>query len=128
MFNASVELWSPRSGLLAVIGLALFAVPHGVVAQGSEPLRRIAFPSGDDTCSANHGFSALLDGLRSLEYRPGENVAIDCRSAEGRYDRLDALAAELLRLRPAVLVAAAAPVSLAAKRATRTTPIVSVFG
>jgi putative ABC transport system substrate-binding protein len=122
-----VEPWSPRIGLLAVIGFALFAAPHGVDAQGSESLRRIAFLSGDDTCFANRGFSAFLDGLRSLEYRPGENVAIDCRSAEGRYDQLDTLAADLLRLHPAVLVAAAAPASLAAKRTTRTTPIVSVY-
>jgi hypothetical protein len=52
-----VELWSRRIGLLAVIGFALFAVPHGINAQGSQPLRRIAFLSGDDTCSANRGFS-----------------------------------------------------------------------
>jgi putative ABC transport system substrate-binding protein len=126
-FNANVELWSRRVGLLAVLGVALLAVPYRVEAQGSESLRRIAFLSGEDTCLANRGLSALLDGLRSLGYRPGENVLIDCRSAEGRYDQLDTLAAELVRLRPAVFVASAAPASLAAKRATKSIPIVSVY-
>ena len=110
-----------------MIGFVLLAAPHGVEAQSSESVRRIAFLSGDDTCSANRAFSALLDGLRSLGYRPGENVTIDCRSAEGRYDQLDALAADLVRLRPSVLVAAAAPASLASKRATKAIPIVSVY-
>ena len=126
-FNANVELRSPRLGLLALLGFALVAGPHDVVGQGSESLRRIAFLSGEDVCAANRGLSGLVDGLRSLGYRPGENVVIDCRSAEGRYDQLDALAAELVRLRPAVFVASAAPASLAAKRATRSIPIVSVY-
>jgi hypothetical protein len=56
-FNANLELWSPRIGPPAVSGFALFAGLHGVGAQSSESLWRIAFLSGDDTCSANRGFS-----------------------------------------------------------------------
>jgi putative ABC transport system substrate-binding protein len=111
--------------LLALIGLALFSVLRVVEAQG--PLRRIALLSGDATCAANDGLRALLEELRSLGYRDGDNVTIDCRSAEGRYDRLDALAAELVQLNPAVFVAAAAPASLAAKRATASIPIISLY-
>ena len=69
----------------------------------------------------------MLDGLRSLGYRDGENVTLDCRCAEGHYERLDAFAAELVKRDPAVLVASAAPASLAAKRASSTIPIVSVY-
>ncbi len=118
---------SVRSFLLAVIALALLAVPRAVEAEGPASLRRIAFLFGDATCASNRGFLALLEGLRSLGYREGENVTIDCRSAEGRYERLDVLAAELVQLNPAVFVAAAAPASLAAKRTTASIPIISVY-
>jgi putative ABC transport system substrate-binding protein len=73
------------------------------------------------------GFRAFLEGLHSLGYRDGQNVAIECRSAEGKYERLDVLAAELVQRNPAVLVASSAPASLAAKRATSTIPIISVY-
>jgi len=113
--------------LLALISLASLAGPEAAEAQGQSSPRRVALLSSDATCATNEGFGALLEGLRSLGYRIGENLAIDCRSGEGNYERLDALAAELLELRPAVLVAAAGPASLAAKRATATLPIVSVY-
>jgi ABC-type uncharacterized transport system substrate-binding protein len=117
---------SVHVGLLAV-GLAVLGVPHAVEAEGPASLRRIAFLSGDTPCASNRGFRALAEGLRSFGYREGENIAIDCRSAQGRYEQLDALAAELVRLNPAVLVAAAAPASIAAKRATNSVPIISVY-
>lgn len=123
-----------RVVLLAVMGLALLAVPYAVEAQGPTSLRRIAFLSSDGqlspTCAYSRphvGFRAFVEGLHSLGYREGENVAIDCRSADGNYERLDALAAELVQLKPAVLVTAAAPASLAAKRATLSIPIISVY-
>jgi putative ABC transport system substrate-binding protein len=113
-------------GLLAV-GMALLGFPSAAEAQSSAKLPRVAFLSGDETCATNRGFSALLEGLRAFGYRAGENLVIDCRCAEGKYEELDALAAELVRLGPAVLVAAASPASLAAQRSTRTVPIVSVY-
>ena len=116
-----------RAFLLAVIGVTLVGVPRAADAQGQASSRRIAFLSSDATCAENRGFRALREGLRSLGYREGENVAVECRSAEGNYERLGALAAELVRRDPAVLVAAATPASLAAKRATSSIPIVSVY-
>ena len=117
-----------------VSGLALLAVAHVAGAQAPTSLPRIAFLSGEgqlsSTCtSARHhvGYRAFIEGLRSLGYKKGENVAIDCRSAEGEYEQLDILAAELVKLNPAVLVAAATPAWLAAKRATSEIPIVSVY-
>ena len=95
-------------------------------AQSAGALRRIAFLASDEPCSANIGFQAFVEGLRSLGYREGASLVIECRSAEGQYERLDVLAAELSRQKPAVLVAAAAPASLAAKRATTSIPVVSV--
>ena len=104
--------------------------PLAAEAQSQVSLRRIAFLGGDTPCTSNRpnvGWRAFLDGLHSLGYRDGQNAVIECRSAEGKYERLDALAAELVQLKPAVLVAGAAPASLAAKRATSTIPIISVY-
>jgi putative ABC transport system substrate-binding protein len=72
-------------------------------------------------------FSAFLEGLHSLGYKEGQNVALVCRSAEGKYERLDALAAELVQLKPEVIIAGGTPGSLAAKRATSAIPILSVY-
>ena len=122
--------------LLAVISLALVTVPRPARGQSQAPLRLIAYLANEIQLSrkctsaqagAAVGERAFLEGLHSLGYRDGENVAIECRSAEGKYERLDALAAELVQLKPAVLVASSAPASLAAKRATSTIPIVSVY-
>jgi putative tryptophan/tyrosine transport system substrate-binding protein len=70
---------------------------------------------------------ALRQGLKDSGYVEGENVAIEYRSAEGQFDRLSALAAELVRRRVAVIVAAAGSV-FAAKAATTTIPIVFTVG
>lgn len=114
--------------LLAVVSFGLLAVPRVSQGQSPAPLRRIAVLVSEAPCTWNQpALGALLEGLQSLGYRDGENVAIECRSAEGKYERLDAVAAELVRLNPAVLVAGGAPASLAAKRATSSVPIVSVY-
>jgi putative ABC transport system substrate-binding protein len=121
--NAGVAYRSAVIGLLAIAVL----LPLAADAQRSGLPPRIAFLSSDAACAATAGYPAFLEGLRSLGYREGENVSLECRSAEGKYERLDGLAAELIKREPAVLVAAAAPASLASKRATRTIPIVSVY-
>jgi len=62
--------------------------------------------------------------LRELNYVEGQNVAIEYRWAEGRYDRFPALVAEAVQLKVDVIVAAGTPAVLAAKEGTRTIPIV----
>jgi putative ABC transport system substrate-binding protein len=114
--------------VLAVTSLGLCATARAAEAQSQAPPRRIAVLINDTPCTWNQPtLGALLEGLQSFGYRDGENIAIECRSAQGQYERLDALASELVRLAPAVLVAGAAPASLAAKRATSSIPIVSVY-
>jgi putative ABC transport system substrate-binding protein len=132
--NVDPSMTTVRVVLLAVVSLCLLAVPHAAQgqSQAQAPPRLIAYLAGDiplsRNCTSNEpGVREFLEELRSLGYRDGENVAIECRSAEGKYERLDALAAELVQLKPAVLVASAAPASLAAKRATASIPIVSVY-
>jgi putative ABC transport system substrate-binding protein len=67
---------------------------------------------------------AFREGLASLGYVEGQNLTIDLREADGHYERLPGLAADLVKLQPAVLVAAQLPASLALKAATTTIPIV----
>src|SRR5213593_1298008 len=67
---------------------------------------------------------AFRQGLHELGYVEGQNIAIEHRAAEWKYERLPGLAAELVRLNVDVIVAASPPATEAAKQATRTIPIV----
>src|SRR4029453_637951 len=67
---------------------------------------------------------ALRAGLRDLGYVQGKNIAIELRWAEGNYDRLPTLVADLVRLKVDVIVTHGTPGALAAKQATTTIPIV----
>jgi putative tryptophan/tyrosine transport system substrate-binding protein len=70
---------------------------------------------------------AFRQGLRELGYVEGKNIVIDWRSAEGKQDRLPALAAELVRLKVDIIITGGPPSTRAAKEATVTIPIVMGF-
>src|SRR5262249_47177959 len=71
-----------------------------------------------------HYVAAFRQGLKEAGYVEGENVAIDYRWAEGRYEQLPALAAELIRLNPTGIAATSPPSTVVAKAATTTIPVV----
>ena len=91
-------------------------------AQQAAKIPRIGFLG--TKLSPNH--EAFLQGLRELGYVDGRTVVIEYREAEGTFERLRSLAAELAALKVDVIVAGNTPYALAAKQATRTIPIVFV--
>jgi putative ABC transport system substrate-binding protein len=105
---------------------ALLAAPCIAVAQPASTGKRIGFLSATTRVQAAPLVEGFRQGLREQGYVEGSNIAIEYRFAEGKFDRLPGLAAELVRLRVDVLVAVVTQASLAAKSATSTIPIVMV--
>jgi len=108
-------------GLAVVLGLTL--APLAAEAQQAPKVARIGYLAGN-LAATPHRPEAFRQALRDLGYVEGRNVVIEYRDAEGKSERLPALAAELVALKVDVIVAAGTPAALAAKQATRTVPIV----
>ena len=114
----------PRRAFIAVIAGGLLAAPLVAEAQPAGKVPRIGFLQLNPGANP-HLRDAFLQGLRDLGYVEGRNVVIEYRSAEGKLERLPALAAELVALKVDVIVTGGGtPTALAAKEATRTLPIV----
>jgi putative ABC transport system substrate-binding protein len=84
----------------------------------------VGFLGGVTASGWAHYVAAFQKGLAETGYVDGRNVAIEYRWAEGQYDRLPGLAADLVKRHVAVLVAATTPAAVAAKAATATIPVV----
>jgi len=112
-----------RRTFLAGTGVALLAAPFAAEAQQAAKIARIGYLSHNRAANP-HTHEAFRQGLRDLGYVEGRNVVIEYRDAEGKFERLSALAAELVALKVDVIVAPATAGALAATQATRTLPIV----
>ena len=96
-------------------------------AQQPKKVPRIGFLSGVSPSAISARIEAFRQGLRELGYVEGKNIVIEWRYAEGKLDRLPALAAELVRLKVDVIVTGGPPATRSAKQATATIPIVMAF-
>jgi putative ABC transport system substrate-binding protein len=110
--------------LLALCSL-LFAPCSAVDAQQPRKVPRIGYLSSSDPATESTRSEPIRRALVELGYIEGQNIAIEYRYAEGKRDRLPELAAELVRLKVDIFVAAGGNVTVrAAKNATKTIPIV----
>src|SRR5450755_2109607 len=113
-----------RREFITLLGSAAAAWPLSARGQQLEQVRRIGYLGSASASNTAARVDALRTGLRDLGYVEGKNIVIEFRWAEGNYDRLPDLAAELIGLKVEVLVTQGTPVTAAAKRMTRTVPIV----
>jgi putative ABC transport system substrate-binding protein len=112
-------------GLLVVLALSLCAAPCTSPAQPSGNIPRIGFLSGTTlTPELARGLEAFRHALRERGWVEGHNLAIEYRFAEGRFERLSTLAAELVGLHVDILVTEGSEGVQAAQHATQTIPIV----
>jgi ABC-type uncharacterized transport system substrate-binding protein len=107
--------------LVCLVATLILAAIHTVEALEPKKVPRIGFLALVASSSAREVF---LQGLRDLGYVEGQNIVIEYRQAAGRADRLPELASELVRLNVDVIVVVASQSALAAKKATRTIPVI----
>jgi putative ABC transport system substrate-binding protein len=113
-----------RRKLLQAFGAAALAAPFRTLAQPKK-LAFVAYVSPVvPQNNTDWRFDFFLQGMRELGYVEGKNLRLEVRWGEGKLERLPAIVAEIVRLKPDVIVAASIPTVVAARDATRTIPIV----
>ena len=112
-----------RRAFITLLGGAAVGWPLGASAQTQPKIPRVGYVLG---AAPARGTEAFRQTLRELGYVEGQTIVLELRWAEGRFERLPELVAELVGLKVDVLVAGGSPAALAAKNATQTIPIVMV--
>ena len=112
-----------------IVAIAVAFAMCGAVAEAQQPKKvsQIGYLSTNSPSTNPDRHEAFRQGLRELGYVEGKNIVIESRYAEGKLDRLPALAAELVRLKVDVIVTGGPPPTRAAKEATSMILIVMTF-
>lgn len=115
-----------RRKLIVALGAGALAAPFGSFAQQHAKVRRIGFLGATFAADYEKEMGAMQARLRELGYTVGNNIVVESRWAEGNYEQLPALAAELVRLKVELVVTRGTPATRAAQEATTTIPIIMV--
>ncbi len=113
-----------RDTLIAL--LALGVAPAAARAQPAEKVSKIGFLGNSTAALEANLVGPFREGLRELGYVEGRNALIEYRWAEGKYERLPGLVADLVALKVEVIVTAGTPASIAVKKNAPATPLVMV--
>ena len=113
-----------RRTFIAILAGSLLATPLAAEAQPKAGVPRIGYLGNSSPSLESDLVDAFRQGLGEFGYTEGQNITIEYRWAEGKYDRFPDLVADLVRLKVDVIVTAGTPGALAAKQATKTIPIV----
>ena len=113
-----------KKNLSFALAALFFALCSSAQAQQAGKIPRIGYLSATSPSVSPNRIEAFLQGLRELGYVEGKNILIEYRYAEGKFDHLPALAAEVARLNVDVIITTGPTVTRAAKGATTTVPIV----
>jgi putative ABC transport system substrate-binding protein len=114
-----------RRDVLVVLAASALAAPFALRAQQRSKIPVIGYMSPIvPQNNSDPRFEAFRKGMRELGYEEGRNYRLEVRWGEGKLERMPAIAADLVKLKVNVLVAATSPSVLAARQATKTIPIV----
>jgi putative tryptophan/tyrosine transport system substrate-binding protein len=112
-----------RAFIVSITG-SLLAAPLAADAQKAAKVYRVGMLETRSTALNAANIDAFRQGMLELGYKEGENLRIEYRSADGHDERFPGLASELLNLKVDLILTRGTPAALAAKNATRTTPVV----
>jgi putative ABC transport system substrate-binding protein len=117
-----------KAGVLSIL-VVVVLLAFAVIAEAQQPAKvpRIAYFSAGSASSQASRLEVFRQGLRDLGYAEGKEIVIEQRYADGKLDRVAALATELVRLKLDVIVTGGPAATRAAKEATATIPIVMGF-
>jgi putative ABC transport system substrate-binding protein len=115
-----------RREVVLALGAGALTLPLAAFAQRAAETYRIGFLAAEAATDPSQAkrLEVLQSALRDIGYTEGKNIVIETRWAEGQYDRLPALASELIALKVSLIVTSGTKATLAAKKATATIPIV----
>jgi putative ABC transport system substrate-binding protein len=113
-----------RNIMVGLLAATLSCTSSSSGAQLQNKVPRIGYLSASSAAEASQRTEAFREGLRDLGYVDGKSIVVEFRYAEGKFDRLPSLAAELVRLKVDAIVTAGPSVTLPVKQATGVIPIV----